>query len=151
MYGKKRYDKVFTRSIGTYFVFGHRKIFLRSSWELIAAIYFCLRGWPINYEDTRVEYDNHTYLSDFRFGKSIWEIKGWIDNRAKLGQKAFENNGYKFRFVSRNEIEKMKIFIISKGVNIISILGKAYDCKRNGAIFRFDATEYLPETLNMAR
>jgi hypothetical protein len=115
----------------------NKKYLLRSSYELVVAIYFYLRGWSINYEDRSINYKGHNYLSDFRFGKKIYEVKGYIDKRAELSKEAFTIAGYKYTFIFRSKILSMKRYIISKGIEINSVVNDALESYREKKIYLY--------------
>jgi hypothetical protein len=124
-----------------------KKILLRSTYELVVAIYYNLRNWNINYEDTRVNYNGHNYLSDFRFGNNIYEVKGYIDTRANLSRYAFINAGFNHIFILKDTIIKMKKYITKHGIFIDNIIKEAKYEKKNKRIYCYKLETKSPTTL----
>lgn len=88
--------------------------FLRSSYELIVAIFLDMCGVEFNYENIRAPYydDNgklHSFIGDFCVGNTVLEIKGDF-NPEKLSrqEEAFKNIGYNLRVVHEEEVFYIK-------------------------------------------
>lgn len=84
--------------------------FLRSSYELIVAMFLDICGIEFVYETVRAPYHNadgklHSFLGDFCVGNIVLEIKGDFDS-AKLEQEAaaFSAIGYELRVIYEEEV-----------------------------------------------
>lgn len=84
--------------------------FLRSSYELIVAMFLDICGVEFVYETIRAPYYDadgklHSFLGDFCVGKIVLEIKGSYDS-AKLEHEttAFNNIGYELRVIYEEEV-----------------------------------------------
>lgn len=135
--GRKKLPSGTGRGTKIRFEWDNRSLILRSTYELVVAIYYRLRNWAINYEDTKVSYNGHTCYSDFRFGKRIYEVKGYMDDRAILQRDAFIDNGYSHVFILKDRIIKMMRFIVTKGIDIKYIVEKAKEYRRKGEVFLY--------------
>ena len=86
------------------------KRFLRSSYELIVAIFLDICNIPFTYESVRAPYkdkngNEHSFLGDFCIGNIVLEIKGAYDSE-KLIQEAtaFHEMGYELRVILEKEV-----------------------------------------------
>lgn len=125
---------------GLYFIYKDKKIWLRSAYELIVAIYFVLCKLEINYEDRRVEYLGHTYLSDFRINNDIYEVKGRMNEKALLSRDAFISRGYNFKFIDEPKVKEIKELIFRSGFDINGLVRKVYKYHRDKKEFTFDSS-----------
>lgn len=92
---------------------GKQKV-LRSSYELIIAIFLDYCGISFEYEDIRVPYigddgKQHNFISDFSIGSNILEIKGYVDSvKLKKEVETFTNLGYTIKVLYENDINHIK-------------------------------------------
>lgn len=105
----------------SYLNFNGTQILLRSTYEFIYALYLIYNSVEFEYESVRVTYDGHTYISDFRIGNKIVEIKGNYRADTSKQRKAFESLGYQYEVKFWKDIEPCYLYLKSR-IDIDSIL-----------------------------
>ena len=108
---------------------GSRKM-LRSSYELIFSIFLNVCDIKFQYEDVRAAHiddagNKHTFISDFRVGNTIIEVKGKCDtNKLNTERITFEKNGYVFNVIYYEDIQRISN-LLSEIMDIKSIIDNA--------------------------
>ena len=92
--------------------------YFRSSYEAIYAVYLLSRREDIHYEDVRLLYNGKAYISDFRVGRKIIEIKGYYSSKCDDIRKAFTENGYEFEIIYSDNIWDIFQELSTEGINI---------------------------------
>jgi len=126
------------RYINSYIEFQDgRKKFLRSSYELIIAIFLDHCGIPFEYETIRAPYYDesnnlHSFISDFSIKNLILEIKGVYDD-TKLTQEtiAFEKIGYTLQVVYEKDVFRIRDYL-QKTFDIKKLLKQVRQQSRTG-------------------
>lgn len=110
--------------------------FLRSSYELIVAMFLDICGVEFVYETIRAPYydadgELHSFLGDFCVGNTVLEIKGDYDP-AKLEQetKAFNAIGYELRIIHEEEVFYIRD-LLQELFDIRALLKKVKDQSKN--------------------
>lgn len=120
----------------SYIKYNEKEIMLRSTYEFIYALYLIMRGIEFEYEMVRVdnitEYSGcKTFLSDFKIGNKIIEIKGFYSSKVDYAKKSFEFAGYDYEVKYWNDLEPCYKFL-KDHIDIDSIIDKiwkGHECK----------------------
>lgn len=99
--------------------------FLRSSYELIFAIFLCSTSQEFYTEDVRLK-DNYgkIHISDFRIDNKIYEIKGIKSDKELKAKSLFESKGYEFYIVYKDKINLIENYLRNHGFDMDKILSK---------------------------
>jgi hypothetical protein len=84
-------------------------IYLRSSYEIIMARYLYKAGIDFEYETVRVQFNDKTWISDFKVGNVLYEVYGWQNKKPVV--EAFENAGYEICLIGPDEIQLMAMWL----------------------------------------
>lgn len=90
----------------SYIVFNNTKIMLRSTYEFIFALYLLFNKINFEYESIRVTYGGKTFISDFKIGNRIIEIKGNPNANLDKQREAFEKAGFEYDVKYKEDIDK---------------------------------------------
>lgn len=105
---------------------GSRKL-LRSSYELIVAIFLDTCGIEFEYESIRVPYIGddgklHNFISDFSVGSVVIEVKGQFDEeKLKKEAQTFRDNGYDMKILYEADVMRIKN-LLQESMDIKSLL-----------------------------
>lgn len=114
---------------------GTRKM-LRSSYELIIAIFLDILDVPFTYETIRLPYigedgKQHVFLGDFEIGNVVLDIKGRVDDeKLKKETETFVEAGYDFRPVYEADVYRIKK-LLSEMFDINELLSVAREKSKN--------------------
>lgn len=112
----------------SYIVYNDNKIMLRSTYEFIYALYLLYHHIDFEYESVRVpavtnyEY-SRTFISDFKVGNKIIEIKGYHSSKVDHAKEAFESAGYEYEVKYKEDILPCYEYLKST-IDIDDILSK---------------------------
>jgi hypothetical protein len=100
----------------------------RSTFEFVFALFLVIKKIKFNYENIRVQYNNHTKINDFEIDGKLYEIRGirFSNDMKEREEKriAFETNGYKIRFIYSGTIELMKKYLQRRNIEIFDMIEK---------------------------
>lgn len=120
----------------SYITIGDRSILLRSTYEFIFALYLLYSGIEFEYETVRVpcvtDYKcQKTFLSDFKIGNKVVEIKGFYSSKIAHAKAAFEAAGYEYEIKYWKDIVPCYEYLKSKIDidNIIESIRIGHDSK----------------------
>lgn len=133
----------------SYIVYNNRKFMLRSTYEFIFCFYLCYFNLPINLEDTKVNAIrqnrwSNTFISDFRIGNTIIEIKGIKSGKDYVAKSSFEAEGYKYKILYKNDIDKIKTYLEHLGFDMDYLLSEItrHHNNKDYFIYTFPITLY---------
>ncbi len=149
---KNKYaDGTLTPAVGvgrgkySYITYNDRKIMLRSTYEFIYALYLLYNNIDFEYETVRVpvvtDYKySKTFISDFKIGNKIIEIKGYWSSKVGHAKKAFESAGYEYEVKYKEDIQVCYNYLKSI-VDIDNILNKIIQGhnNKNYYVYKFTA------------
>lgn len=101
--------------------FRDKKIFLRSSYEFIYALYLLYQGLEFEYESVRVKYHDRVFISDFFVNGKVVEIKGIQHVDIQEAKEAFVEAGYEYEVKFWEDLQVCYDYLKSK-IDIDSIL-----------------------------
>ncbi len=84
-------------------------VWYRSSYEVAVVQYCHLAKIEFEYESIRVQWDNHTKISDFLIDGEIYEVYGWQDKSDVVA--AFDHAGYRISLIGPEEVDLIRMFI----------------------------------------
>ena len=101
---------------------------LRSTYEFIYALYLIYNHIEFEYETVRVQAVTDykytkTFLSDFKIGNRIIEVKGYHSSKINHAKQAFEATGYQYEVKFWKDLEPCYEYLKTK-IDIDSILLK---------------------------
>lgn len=118
------------------------KKFLRSSYELIIAIFLDMCNVEFTYEQVRAPYlgsdgNEHSYISDFCINNTVLEIKGQFDSEKLCNQeKAFANIGYRFKILYEEDVFRIRD-LLNQTINIYEILDLVKESSKNNNYYTY--------------
>ena len=121
----------------------------RSRYEAVVACLLHYLGiYDYGYEDTRVFYNNRTWIMDFRVGKTLIEVKGYRSDKDSKIIEAFESFGYEVEVLHSEYIDLIYNYLESR----ISNLGEWYksmkDYQDNGKILEWKVSDNIIEIVS---
>jgi len=73
--------------------------YVRSSWEKKVDLLFHNSGLEYQYEPKRFELGSRKYMPDFLVGKSVIEVKGYVDENAQEKAKQFMDIHSEYEYI----------------------------------------------------
>ena len=111
----------------SYLLFDNKRIMLRSSYEFIYALYLLYKHIEFEYETVRVKAVSDcgysVFISDFKIGNNIIEIKGYKSAKIYHAKKAFESAGYTYEVKYWEDLQQCIDYLNTK-VDLNEILTK---------------------------
>lgn len=112
----------------SYLTYDNKTIMLRSTYEFIYALYLVYNHIEFEYESIRVQTVTDykyakTFLSDFKIGNCIIEIKGYYSSKITHAKQAFESAGYQYKVIFWKDLKPCYEYLKTK-VDIDNILLK---------------------------
>lgn len=89
----------------SYLSYKGKKILLRSTYELIYALYLLYQNIEFDYESVRSTYEGRTYISDFLVNNKVIEIKGNYHANTTKSRIAFESAGYQYEVLYWKDLQ----------------------------------------------
>lgn len=112
----------------SYLTYNGKTIMLRSTYEFIYALYLLYNSIEFEYESVRVQTVTDykyakTFLSDFKIGNFIVEIKGYNSSKISHSKLAFEAAGYQYKVMFWKDLKPCYEYLKTK-IDIDNILSK---------------------------
>ena len=124
------------RGIGSYILINENKFYLRSTYELIVAIYFYIKGYKFNIESIRVKrIDGKICISDFNIGNRIFEVKPYKYMVNLNTINAFKSSGYNYYIIDCKLVNKLRSKLISKIDNFNELMSNVINEYHSGKFY----------------